>query len=105
MFAHAAPLRLAVAGAEIGLLRRGSGRPLVYLHAGDGVDSDDAFVDHLARDFDVIAPTHPGFGDSTLPPTWRSIDDLALFYLELLEHLNLAECVLAGSSFGGWVAA
>jgi pimeloyl-ACP methyl ester carboxylesterase len=53
----------------------------------------------------VIAPTHPGFGRSELPRAMTTVDDLAYFYLDLMEALDLRDLVLAGISFGGWIAA
>jgi len=34
-----------------------------------------------------------------------TVDDLAYFYLDLLETLDLRDVVLVGVSFGGWLAA
>jgi pimeloyl-ACP methyl ester carboxylesterase len=53
----------------------------------------------------VIAPSHPGFGRSELPSAMTTVDDLAYFYLDLMEALDLKDTVLAGISFGGWIAA
>lgn len=57
----------------------------------------------LARSFDVIAPTHPGFAGGR--PDWLdNIHDLAYFHLDLLDALDLSEVHLVGLSLGGWVA-
>jgi pimeloyl-ACP methyl ester carboxylesterase len=40
-----------------------------------------------------------------LPPTFSDVDDLAYFYLDFIEELDLTDCILVGSSFGGWIAA
>jgi pimeloyl-ACP methyl ester carboxylesterase len=62
-------------------------------------------IDSLARSFRVLAPSHPGFGRSELPRGMTTVDDLAYFYLDLMDALDLREAVLAGLSFGGWTAA
>jgi pimeloyl-ACP methyl ester carboxylesterase len=53
----------------------------------------------------VLAPSHPGFGNTEAPRGFDSVDDLAYFYLDLIDQLDLAEVALVGVSFGGWVAA
>jgi pimeloyl-ACP methyl ester carboxylesterase len=94
-----------IAGARIELIKRGSGRPLLLLHPAIGIKATDAVIDRLARSFTVLAPSHPGFGRSELPPAMTTVDDLAYFYLDVMQELDLREAVLAGISFGGWIAA
>lgn len=94
-----------VNGVAIDLWRQGAGRPVLFLHPGDGFAPDDPFLGGLAESYDVLAPWHPGFGHSDLPPGWSTVDDLANFYLGFLDHLKLEDVVLIGASFGGWVAA
>ena len=97
--------QLSLAGATTHVLRAGAGRPLLFLHSGAGPDwhSSD-YISHLADRFEVIAPYHPGFGHRDRPRHFRSVDDLAYFYLGLLETLNLDDVVLVGAGFGGWIA-
>jgi len=97
--------RIEVSGIGIDLWRKGSGRPVLFLHPGDGFDPEDAFLDALATTHDVIAPWHPGFGHSDMPDGWLGVDDLAFFYLDLMDQLDLTDVALIGSSFGGWIAA
>lgn len=97
--------RLDVRGLSIESEVIGSGRPLVYLHAGDGADREAPFLDELSRHFSVFLPSHPGFGLSDLPRSFDAIDDLAYFYLDYLEQQDLQDVILVGSSFGGWLAA
>jgi pimeloyl-ACP methyl ester carboxylesterase len=94
-----------IAGARIELIKRGSGRPLLLLHPAIGIKATDAVIDRLAQSFTVLAPSHPGFGRSELPRALTTVDDLAYFYLDLMEALDLREAVVAGISFGGWIAA
>ena len=97
--------RFTLDGVTIDLWRRGAGNSLLFLHSGDGFASNDPFLNALARDHEVLAPWHPGFGGSDLPDGWNSVDDLAYFYLDLLDHLALERVALVGASFGGWIAA
>jgi pimeloyl-ACP methyl ester carboxylesterase len=59
----------------------------------------------LAKKFDVIAPEHPGFGESDMPAWLDTVGDLANFYLDFLDQLDLRGVHLVGSSLGGWIAA
>ncbi len=96
---------LTVAGVDLELREHGSGPPLLYLHDEFAGAPDEAFLEALAAHFHVLAPSHPGFGRSSLPESFDSVDDLAFFYLDLLDYLNLRDVTVAGASFGGWIAA
>jgi pimeloyl-ACP methyl ester carboxylesterase len=97
--------QLSVEGTRIDLVSRGSGRPVVFLHAENGIEPAHAAIDELAKSVQVIAPTHPGFGRSELPTGMRSVDDLSYFYLDLLDQLDLRDITLVGVAFGAWIAA
>ena len=62
-------------------------------------------METLSREFEVIAPEHPGFGQSDDPPWLDTVADLAYFHLDLLAALGLERVHLLGTSLGGWVAA
>lgn len=94
-----------IAGLRLDMIERGAGRPLLFLHPGIGIDPRAAVLDRLAAGARVIAPSHPGFGRSELPPAMTTVDDLAYFYLDALEALDLSDAILVGASFGGWIAA
>jgi pimeloyl-ACP methyl ester carboxylesterase len=96
--------RIEIAGIAVETEIAGSGPPLLFLHGGDHVAQNRAFLDRLARQFRVVAPRHPGFGDTPRPPWFRRVDDIALLYLDLLDRLDLKDPLLVGHSFGGWVA-
>jgi pimeloyl-ACP methyl ester carboxylesterase len=95
---------IAVRGARIRLMRGGAGDPLIYLHGASGA-SWLPFLQTLTKRFDVIAPEHPGFGESDTPDWLDNIHDLAYFYLDLIEELKLKKVHLVGNSLGGWIAA
>jgi pimeloyl-ACP methyl ester carboxylesterase len=96
---------LVVNGARIELIERGSGPPLLFLHAENGIEPAAAAIEELAKNARVIAPTHPGFGRSELPKGMRSVDDLSYFYLDLLDQLDLRGLTVIGVSLGAWIAA
>ena len=96
---------LSVSGVNLELVEGGAGRPLLFLHAGEGLRPNLPWLQLLARHFHVLAPHHPGFGNSALPDWFATVDDLAYLYLDLAEQLDLKDAILVGASFGGWVAA
>lgn len=96
---------LSVAGVNLELVERGAGPSLLFLHAGEGLAPRLPWLDLLAKHYRVIAPHHPGFGNSELPDWFATVDDLAYLYLDLAAQLDLKDAILVGASFGGWVAA
>jgi pimeloyl-ACP methyl ester carboxylesterase len=96
---------LSVGGCRIRMMRGGKGAPLFFLHGGGGAGGWLPFMARLAQSFDVIVPEHPGFGASDTPEWLDTIGDLANFYLEFLDQLDLRRVHLVGSSIGGWIAA
>jgi pimeloyl-ACP methyl ester carboxylesterase len=96
---------LVVEGTRIDLIERGAGRPVLFLHAENGIEPALPAIDLLAKSARVIAPTHPGFGRSDLPKGTRTVEDLSYFYLDFLDQLDLSELTVVGVSFGAWIAA
>jgi pimeloyl-ACP methyl ester carboxylesterase len=76
---------ITVNGVRVELIERGAGRPLLFLHPGIGIEPTAAVLDRLAARARLLAPVHPGFGRS--------------------DQLDLRDTVVAGVSFGGWIAA
>jgi pimeloyl-ACP methyl ester carboxylesterase len=105
MAAVGTPAERVISGIRIELIERGRGRPLLFLHPGIGIAATAPVLDRLAERARVTAPSHPGFGGSEQPPEFNSIDDLAYFYLDLLDELDLSDTIVAGVSLGGWIAA
>ncbi len=99
------PRAITVAGASLELVEQGAGRPLLFLHAGEGLAPERAWLGLLANRYRVIAPWHPGWGNSPLIEGAGSVDDLAYLYLDLAAELGLQDAVLVGACFGGWIAA
>ena len=56
-----------VSGVNLKVEEKGQGRPVLFLHPGEGLQADRPWLDALAEDHRVIAPHHPGFGGSALP--------------------------------------
>src|SRR5206468_478606 len=96
---------IAIAGAEIELHEGGDGPPLLFLHGLEGFAPQPDYVARLARARRLVAPSHPGFGRSSLPDWLDHVADIAHLYLGLLDRLELARFDLVGCSLGGWIAA
>lgn len=99
------PQFVTIDGVKTELARAGRGKTLLLLHAVDGVKPAQPYFQLLAQHFDVVAPSHPGFGHSEWPREFRTVDDLVYFHMTLADQLDLRDAVLVGCSFGGWLAA
>ncbi len=93
-----------VCGARITIHRRGSGRPLLLLHANPGDARDfDPIVPVLARTHEVLAIDWPGYGASPAPtdPSLATASGYATLVEHLVEALGLREADVIGNSVGG----
>ena len=96
---------LDVAGVRTHVLEGGEGEPVLYLHGAGSPGLWNAWHDAVASRYRLIAPSHPGFGDSERPEWILGMDDMVFFYLDLLDALGLERVSVVGSSVGGWIAA
>jgi pimeloyl-ACP methyl ester carboxylesterase len=94
-----------IAGIDLEVFEAGQGAPLLWLHGAPGFNPKHDFVDLVAARRRLTAPSHPGFGKSSLPDWLDSVDDIAHVYLELLDALDLRQIDVVGTSLGGWIAA
>jgi pimeloyl-ACP methyl ester carboxylesterase len=95
---------LRVGPLELEVLRRGSGRPILLVHGSNPVSPHARFLDLLAAHGEVVAPSHPGFGNSPLPEDFDTMYDLVHLYRDVLDVLP-EKVAMIGFSFGGWIAA
>ena len=94
-----------VRGRSTRLFRAGDGPPLMFLH-DEFCPSWLPLHDRLAAEFEVFVPIHPGFsGSEDHFDQFEVMEDLVIHYLDLYEALGLERPVVAGASFGGWIAA
>src|SRR3989442_5144747 len=94
-----------VGGAQIRLLKGGSGAPLLVLHGTEGSLGWRQYAQALADHFTVYLPSHPGFDGSERPVWLNSIVDLVCFYTWFLETQGLEGVRVIGWALGGWLAA
>jgi pimeloyl-ACP methyl ester carboxylesterase len=99
------PDRVDVGGVEVAYRRKGSGEPTLFLHGAGFTRMWLPFLESLSRSVDLIAPEHPGYGETAMPDWLDGFDDLVIHYDEFLEALALDTVHLVGYSLGGWIAA
>jgi pimeloyl-ACP methyl ester carboxylesterase len=100
------PETVSLDGRPVVLMHAGEGTPFVYLHSTLGESFMwFPFYQAWAKEFRVLVPTHPGFGQSGGFDLVDGIEDLAFHYVELFDALGLEEVILGGVSLGGWIAA
>ena len=90
---------------EVEMQVYGSGEPLLYLHGAGGLLGIDPFLDELGKDFKVVAPHLPGYGESTGGELIEDVVDACLFYHQLMDELDIAGAHIVGHSMGGMLAA
>jgi pimeloyl-ACP methyl ester carboxylesterase len=83
----------------------GRGDPLLYLHGANGLQDFEPWLERLAEGYRVIAPQHPGFGESTGLENIDDLLDLAIYYLDFLDATGISGAHLLGHAFGGMLAA
>lgn len=93
-----------VNGERLHLFDAGAGETVLFLHGAGGANWY-PLLEKLSQTRHVLAPEHPGFGGSQIPDWMMSVGDLAFFYLDVLEKLDLKNVHLVGHSLGGWTAA
>ena len=82
----------------------GEGPPLVYWHGGGTFHGID-FTQPWLRELRVIAPFHPGMGESGDAGPLRCMNDYLLHYRDLFDQMGLDRFHLIGVSLGAWMAA
>jgi pimeloyl-ACP methyl ester carboxylesterase len=93
-----------VGDSELRYLDSGSGsRAVVMLHGAGGLRQDERVFNALAKDFRVIAPSMPGFDDST-PGSAGSVPEVADVMADFIRQVAGGKAAVIGESFGGNVA-
>lgn len=102
---YTAPEFVDVAGINVAYRRSGQGERLLYLHSDGLTRVWLPFFEELAAEIDLVAPEHPGYGDTAITDDVQSFEDLVLHYDALMRALDLDPVHLVGQGLGGWLAA
>lgn len=95
---------LTIDGRSTRVLSAGSGEPIVWLHDTRG-NLWTAGHSQLAAHHTVVAPSLPGFDDSTTLDGIDSPEDVVFWLLDALHALGSSRPVVLGCGLGGWLAA
>ena len=96
---------LELAGTKVQMVKGGSGDPLLVLHDEMGHPGWLRFHEELAKNHTLYIPSHAGFGETDRLAWIMGMRDLAGWYLEVLDDLDLGQINVMGFSLGGWLAA
>jgi len=94
-----------VRGTSCRVLDVGAGDPVLYLHGAGGLDEGDPFLERLAERRRVLAPEHPGYGESTGEDLLEDMLDFTLHGWDVADALGLGHPDLVAHSMGGMIAA
>jgi pimeloyl-ACP methyl ester carboxylesterase len=83
----------------------GSGTPLLYLHGFEAHPGEAPFLARLAESRRVIAPEHPGYGESGGAEEVDDILAMVLHYRQLIDQAGVGPIDVIGHSLGGMFAA
>lgn len=92
-------------GIEVRVWSKGEGRPLVFLHGFAQHLGEAPFLRRLAETRRVVAPEHPGYGETGGFEQLHDLTDLVLRYRVVIESLVDGPADLIGHSLGGMFAA
>ena len=93
-----------IGGRATRITEAGRGRPLLWLHDTRGNRWTPGH-ELLSDTCHVIAPSLPGFDDSTTLGRIDGPEDVVFWLLDLLEALALDRPMVLGCGLGGWLAA
>lgn len=99
------PGRVYAHGVDTFYLEAGHGEPVVLLHGlGSTCSGMLPTLDNLSRDYRVIVPDIPGFGESSKPIRPYHAGFFARWLVALLDELGINRAHLIGNSMGGRIA-
>ncbi len=94
--------RIVLSSGSITYLQHGNGPTLLFLHGGFATPRGyTPLIERLGQNYTVIAPTHPGHGDSFVIPSGWTLTDFGVLYKEFFEALHLSPMTIVSHSFGG----
>lgn len=90
---------------NVRIISGGNGATLLFIHGMERHPGDAPFLNRLAEQHHVVAPEHPGYGESTGFERLKDLVDVVLHYRILVESLGNEPVDLVGHCLGGMFAA
>ena len=82
----------------------GSGYPFVFVHGFLGSSEMWRYQkEYFKKNYRIISPALPGFGESFKARSLNSINDMAKFIINIIEEKNIDKFYLIGHSMGGMI--
>ena len=94
-----------VAGAELVMVKGGSGKPLLIFHDELGYPGWMTWNETLGHERTLLIPLQPGYGKTPKLDWVMTYRDLAGFYSQVLREMKLDPIDVIGFSAGGYIAA
>ena len=94
-----------IAGAELAIVRGGSGKPLLMFHDELGYPGWMGWNEALASERQFIIPRQPGFDKSPRQDWIRNFRDLGGYYARVIRELKLGRVDVVAFSGGAFIAA
>jgi pimeloyl-ACP methyl ester carboxylesterase len=90
---------------QIHFFEKGTGQPVILIHGfcESGKMWVD-FADTLSKEFRVVCPDLPGFGNSPIWGDQISLEEVAVLLEEWMESVQINHPILIGHSLGGYVS-
>lgn len=90
---------------QIYFFESGLGFPVVFIHGFcESSTLWESLREELSDDFRVICPDLPGFGQSPLPDTNFSLQEIGDQIVSWLRELGIEQCIVIGHSLGGYIS-
>ena len=99
------PSWLTVGDLDVAYRRKGSGEALVFLHGAGGTRMWIPFYERLSERVDLIAPEHPGFGDTAFPNGSTASTTSSFTTVTSSSCSSSTACISSATRSGGWIAA
>lgn len=97
-------MNIKIRNLNINYIEKGEGECLLLLHGwGSKLDLFNNIIDHLSKEYKVVALDMPGFGKSDEMIEAWNVDDYVDFIIEFTESLKIDKLSILGHSFGGRV--
>lgn len=98
-------VEVVINGLKLNYYESGSGKFLLFLHGGRlRALTFKKTLDKLSKNYHVLAPDIPGYGQSSTPKELWNFKDYVNFFDKFLKRMKIKEVIVVGYSLGGGIA-